>query len=94
MTSRSPRDMMMADGQQADVEEAKSPAALQSSRAASSSVSDRHPVDVAQEAVKRAAYEHVVGAESWYQRRHRTLNVDAIETTGDEDSDESSVGED
>lgn len=94
MTSRSPRDMMMADGQQADVAEEKLPAALQSSRAASSSVSDRHPVDVAQEAVKRAAYEHVVGAESWYQRRHRSLNVDAIESAGDEDSDESSVGED
>lgn len=57
MTSRSPRDMLLDDGP-------PRPKPKQPKQR-------RHPVDVAQEAVKRAAYEHVVGAEDWYQRRRQ-----------------------
>lgn len=70
MTSRSPRDMM-AEERRPEVD-----ATVQERRATLGG--SRHPVDVAQEAVKRAAYEHVVGSESWYQRR-RALSVEAIE---------------
>lgn len=82
MTSRSPRDMLLQPDEVRPTAEAK-PSAQRLSR---------HPVDVAQDAVKKAAYDHVVGAESWYQRR-RALSVhdDAVDDdeAEEEEDDES-----